>query len=617
MLLQITHKAYRFTHNLHSLYQSTQPIRQFQSLQTAQCDLSNFHTHLLQTHQTPHSIHQVHAQIITTGSSKSSFTATHLVKSYAKAGNLKWARLVFESVHKKRVFLWNSMIRACSVYSLWSEIVELYVRMEGESVVPDHYTLPFVAKAFGVLCCVEEGKRVHDVAKRIGIDGNVYVGTALVEMYVEFGEVGVAYDVFDEMPVRDVVAWTSMISGFVDHGKYWEAVKVFRDMRLGECKPNWVTVLSVIPACDFDVHSFVVKLGFDFCEEVQTAMLNMYVKGGKITIARNLFDEMLEKNLVSWTVMVSGYSQNGCAEEALSLFYEMLTMSDHEPDSAMAASVSQACAQLGSLSCGEMMHGYFVQTGSISELSVETALVDMYAKCGSIRAAQRVFDGIQCRNLVTWSALIAGYGYHGFGSKALDLFEQMKSEGFTPDETVFLSVLSACSHSGLVFEGKEYFNLMRKAYNVIPGTKHYACMIDLLGRAGLVDEALDLIKRMPVEADANVWGALLSSCKTVGNVKVAEYASKRLFELESDSPDYHVLLANIYAGCGKWDDVSSIRSVIRSKGEKKTPGCSFVEVNCQLHTFLAKDMTHPKFDNIISILKTLHTSVSDNQWMLA
>lgn len=499
------------------------------------------------------------------------------------------------------------MIRAYSVDESWEEIVNLYTMMEVEKVQPDHYTFPFVIKAFGVLGYVEEGKRVHDCVVGLGLINNVYVATALMEMHINFGDMGNAFQLFDEMPKRDVVAWTSMISGYVEHGYDNEALRLFGEMRLGDVNPNWVTVLCLIPACGTWIHSLVVKCGFDSSAEVKTAMVNMYIKAGDVLNASILFDPMPEKNLVSWTVMVSGYSQNGHAHEALCLFHEMLDSSELKLDVVIAASVLNACAQLGSLNYGEMIHGYATQIGLVIQLEVETSLIDMYAKCGCLNSAQRVFDGILYPNIITWSALISGYGCHGFGSRALDLFLRMKGGGFVPDETAFLGVLSACSHSGLVCEGKEFFDSMQKKYKLSPEIKHYACMIDLLGRAGLVEEAWDLMKSMPYEPDTDIWGILLSACKIKGNVKIAEYAYRRLLELDCDNTEYHVLLANIYASCGKWNEVYKVRSVIRKKGENKTPGCSYIEVNRKIHSFFARDTSHPQSKYLNSVVEMLHS----------
>ncbi|XP_010248466.1 PREDICTED: pentatricopeptide repeat-containing protein At3g12770-like [Nelumbo nucifera] len=543
-------------------------------------DPSTSYTRILQCHASSREVEQIHARIIIEGSSWDSFYATHLVKSYAKAGNLHAAHLVFELVPKKTVFLWNAMIRAFSQSQSWSKIAQLYRRMEEERLDPDGYTLPFVIKAFSALFCVEEGKRIHSLACRAGLVNNVYVATALIEMYVTFDEIGNARLVFDRMLERDVVAWTSMISGYIDCGNHRESLRLFREMRLGTEKPNRVTILTLIPACDSWIHAFVIKSGLGFSPEVETAILDMYAKGGDVAAARSLFDNMAEKSLVSWTAMLSGYSRNGYAHEALLLFCEMLKAADVKPDAIVATSVLQACAQLGYLRCGEIIHGYIIRVGPQPQLLAETGLIDMYAKCGNIKAAQVIFDGIQDPNMIAWSALIAGYGHHGLGSKALNLFEKMKRQGFVPDETAFLSILSACSHSGLVREGKECFDSMLREWNMMPNTKHYACMVDLLGRAGLLDEAWNLIKRMEISPDTNVWGALLSACRVQGNVEAAEFACRKLIELEPYDKDYILLLANVYAGNQRWDELSKVKSVLW-KEEKRTPGCSFIEVTCK------------------------------------
>lgn len=502
------------------------------------------------------------------------------------------------------------MIRACSRVESWSEIGTLYGRMEDEGVDPDGFTLPFVIKACSIVLSFEDGKKIHDVANRIGLVGNVHVSTALIDMYVGFDEIDLAREVFDAIRERDVVAWTAMIVGYVDHGDYFEALRVFREMRLGEERPNSITVLKLIQACNYEIHAFVIKSALGFSMEVETAILDMYAKRGDLASARRLFDGMRQKSLISWTAMLCGYSQNKYAHDALVLFNQMLKFSDLKPDAIAAMSVLQACAQLGLLRNGEMFHGYVVKSWFGSEILVETALVDMYAKCGDVNVVQMVFDGIQEPNIATWSAMIAAYGFHGFGLQALDLFKQMNQAGLVPDETTFLSVLCACSHSGLVREGMECFNLMVKTYNLMPSVKHYACMVDLLGRAGLIDEACALIDGMLVEPDVNVWGALLSACRVKGNVKTAEIACRRLFELNADDADYNVLLANVYASCGRWDDVSKVRSNVRRKGEGKIPGCSFVDVHCQIHTFFAGDRSHPQSGDVYAMLEMVHSSAS-------
>ncbi|KAG9441155.1 hypothetical protein H6P81_017009 [Aristolochia fimbriata] len=574
--------------------------------------IGDAYSHLLRSYSDVPLIRQVHARIISEGISRDSYFATHLVKSYAKAGSYEAARQVFELVPEQNVFLFNAIIRAYSVKESWSEIAELYRRMEKRRVKPDGFTLPFVIKAFSSLWLEEEGQRVHETAERMELLGNVHVATALIDMYLKFDELEPAMEIFDKMPERDVVSCTSVVTGCVRMGKYEQAFRIFRMMRLGDHKPNWVTVLGLLPACDCsNIHGFVIKFGFDFWVEVQTALLDMYAKYGNILLAQEIFDQIQEKSVVSWTAMVSAYCQNNYVHEALEVFRQMLRSSDFRPDAIVAASVLQACAQLGTLNCGEIVHGYNLKNGLASNLLSETALLDMYAKCGSITAAETVFNGMNDSGMISWSAMIAGYGFHGLGLEALNLFQKMNRVGFVPDETSFLSVLSACSHSGLVSEGKECFDLMLQSNHVTPNTKHYACMVDLFGRAGLLDEASTLVKGMPVEPDVNVWAALLCASRGTRRIDLAEFACNKLVQLDSENTEYHVLLANVFAACGRWEDVSKVRTTIRQKGDGKMPGWSLVEVSSKLYAFLAEDTSHPDATNIYALLLTLHIIARD------
>ncbi|KAL5988313.1 hypothetical protein ACLOJK_036076 [Asimina triloba] len=568
--------------------------------------LCNSYAHLLKCQPQIPTIRQIHARIITQGSSACSFFATHLVKSYAKAGHHATACRVFESVPDKTVFLWNALIRACYRIGSWSEIADLYQRMEDEGTEPDGFTLPFVVKAFSILSSVGVGKKIHELANRTGLVRNIHVATALIDMHLNFGAISLAREVFDGMPERDVIAWTAMISGYAHLGLYSEALQIFREMRLEHEKPNSVTVLSLISACGYSIHSLIIKSGLGFPVEVETAVLDMYAKSGDMAAAQCVFDCIAQKNLVSWTAIIHGYSENKIPPEALVLFQQMLEFSDLKPDEVVMTSVIRACALLGSLNHGQAIHGYVLRLGFESDLPVETALVDMYSKCGDINTAEMVFHGIAEPSTVTWSAMIAGYGFHGLGCRSLDLFQQMRKAGFAPDETAFLSVLSACSHSGLVDEGRECFFSMLQTHGVMPNAKHYACMIDILGRAGLIDEACGLIKGMPVDPDVNVWGALLSACRLKNNMGIAELACRMLFELGADGAGYNGLVASVYAGFGKWDAVSKVRCAMRRQGGGKTRGCSYVELHCKVHAFVAEDRSHPRSKDIYAMLDVVH-----------
>eukprot|EP00253_Pinus_taeda_P023699 PITA_23699 len=345
-----------------------------------------------------------------------------------------------------------------------------------------------------------------------------------------------------------------MITGYTQSGHAKEALSLFQKMQLEGLRPNSFTMASVLPACAHlkalsegkCIHGCIIRRGFEFDVVVSTALVDMYAKCGSMEITNQLFNKMLERDLASWNAMITGYAQNGQAHEALTFFYHMQEV-DLKPDSV-----------------------------TIVDVIVGTALIDMYAKCGNIDFAQRAFDKISKRDVIPSSAMIAGYGMHGHCEEALHLFSKMINIGIRPDHITFQSVLSACSHAGLVDEGMRYFDSMIQDYCITPSVDHFACMIDLLGRAGRLSEAQEIIERMPLKPNISVWGALLGACRVHRNIKLAQYVAERLFEIDPKNFGYYVLLSNIYAASGRWNDVAKVRTMVKELGLRKTPGCSSI-----------------------------------------
>lgn len=387
---------------------------------------------------------------------------------------------------------------------------------------------------------------------------------------------------------------------------------LFRKMRLAAVKPNSVTLLSLLPAfADFTglqhcvwIHAYIIKSGFESNISVGNTLLDVYAKCERIELARKVFDKMSERNVVSWTGIIAGYTQYGHANEALALLYQMQE-EDIEPEVITMVSVLPACAHLAALQQGRCIHAYIIRRGSELDVPVHSALLTMYAKCGCIEVARQLFDKMAERDLVSWSAMITGYGMHGDGENALALFSQMQQIGINPDNITFIGILSACSHAGLVDEGLQYFDWMSQDYSLTPGVEHYACMVDLMGRAGRLDEAHNFIKRMPIEPDVNVWGALLGACRIHSNIELGEFVSKRLVELEPKKVGNYVLLSNIYAAAGRWDNVLKVRSMLKDRGLKKTPGSSWIELKNRVHSFSVGDKSHPQSEKIYTLLESL------------
>lgn len=352
------------------------------------------------------------------------------------------------------------------------------------------------------------------------------------------------------------------------------------------------------------VHQLVKQLGLGSDVSVMNSLISMYCKCKQVDIAAELFQNLKTKTLVSWNAMILGYAQNGRVNEALNHFCDM-KLQNMKPDSFTLVSVIPALAELSVLRQAKWIHGLVVRSSFDRNVFVMTALVDMYAKCGAIHTARRLFDMMDQRHVTTWNAMIDGYGTHGLGKSAVDLFDTMRHGDIKPNEITFLCVISACSHSGYVKEGQQYFNIMKEDYGLEPSMDHYGAMVDLLGRSGKLNEAWEFIQNMPIEPGMNVFGAMLGACKIHKNVDLGEKAADRLFELNPEEGGYHVLLANIYAIASMWDKVAKVRTMMEKQGIQKTPGVSLVDLRNEVHTFHSGSVTHPQSKKIYDYLEQL------------
>lgn len=508
-------------------------------------------------------------------------------------------------------------------------------------VEPNSYTFPFLLKSCAQIPASLEGKQIHTHILKLGLDSDAFVHTSLINMYVRNGELGDARQVFDksfmrdavsftalingyacrgylddakrlfdEMPVRDTVSWNAMISGYAQCGRYEEALYFFQEMLKVKVKPNESTIVSVLSACAHLgsieignwVRSWIDNNGFGSNIRLVNALIDMYAKCGDLEAARMLFDAIPQRDLISWNVMIGGCTHLSHFKEALALFRQM-QLSIQAPSEVTFLNVLPACACLGALDLGKWIHAYIDKNMSnTANNSLYTSLIGMYAKCGSIESAQQVFDAIENKCLASYNAMISALALHGNADRALDVFNRMVDEGFEPDDVTFVGILSACSHAGLVETGCRYFDSMILDYKISPKLHHYGCMIHLLSRAGLFDEAEAIMKRMEMKPDGAIWGSLLGACRVHGNVELAEVVADHLLELEPENPGVYALLSNIYAGAGKWEDVATIRTQLNDKGMKKLPGCSSIEVDSVVHEFLVGDKVHPRSNEIYEMV---------------
>lgn len=334
-------------------------------------------------------------------------------------------------------------------------------------------------------------------------------------------------------------------------------------------------------------------------------MVGGYLKCGRFEVAHRVFDEMPERNAISWSAMINGNVQNSCFKEALELFRKMLA-EKVEPNESVLVNVISACARLGAMEQGKWVEGYVRRKNVEITVQIGTALVDMYLKCGWVEKALEIFDEMRERNVLAWTAMIGGLAVNGRGKDALHLFSQMELHGVRPNHVTFVGVLNACSHSRLVDDGVTYFNYMTSTYGLKPNIQHYCCMVDLYGRAGLLDKAKAVIESMPMEPNPAVWGALLNACRIHGNAQLGEQIGKQLLELEPNHSGRYVLLSNVYAAEGRWVDVANLRRVMRERGVTKTPGCSFIDLRGTVHEFIAGDNLHPQSEEIYAKLDEMN-----------
>ncbi|PSS02022.1 Pentatricopeptide repeat-containing protein [Actinidia chinensis var. chinensis] len=513
---------------------------------------------------------------------------------------MDYARKMFDEMPHRDVLLWNTLIRGYADLGPCQEAIVLYRDMRRIGLSPDSCTFPSVVRSCAVLSALREGREVHCNIIKNGYDLDVIVQSSLVTMYSQSGETLNSELVFSEMVLRNIVSWTAMISGYVQNGFFRKGLGLFREMVALGTQPNAVTLVSILPACaglEFLnlgklIHGYAVKLGVDSDISLTNTLIALYGKSGNVDTARSLFDRMAVRSLVSWNSMIAAYEQNKAGGTAIKLFRRM-QIQNFEFDYITMVSVISACANLGALNTGKWVHDLVRGKGLETNFSVTNALIDMYAKCGNIDLARDVFDKLPHKSVVTWTSIIGACASHGRGDDALKLFSEMIEEGIVPNSYTFTAVLTACRHAGLVEEGRKYFKSMTEDYSITPGLEHCACLVDLLGRAGQLMEAYEFIENMPSEPDGGVWGALLGACRIHGDLDLAELVAERLYQLEPETVSFYVLMANIYAEAGRWDDVAKLRKLMEERKLKKIPGQSLVNINRRFHTFLSGSISQP------------------------
>ncbi|KAG9452000.1 hypothetical protein H6P81_004904 [Aristolochia fimbriata] len=495
------------------------------------------------------------------------------------------------------------------------------------SVSPNDFTLPCLLKSAGAIGDAFVGAQVHAFCFKTGFVSDMFVGCSIVDMYCKTGLVGLAWRVFDEMPEKNVAAWNALMSNSVTDGDIGQAFSAFVRFRRDGGEPNSISFCAFLNACvdarnlrlGKQLHGLVVKLGFGEDVSVGNGLVDFYGKCRDVEAAAKVFGGIMPRNQVSWCSMIVTYVQNNKEEAALKSFLQARS-EGVLPTDFMVSSVVSACAGLAVLQLGSSVHGLAVKACVDGNIFVGSSLIDMYGKCGSVGDSEKVFHEMPKRNLITWNAMIGGYAQNGHAARAISAFEEMTSGRdencmVSPNYVTMVCMLSACSRAGTVEEGTRIFESMKELYGIEPGVEHYACLVDLFGRAGMVDKAYEFLKQMPMQPSISVWGALLNACRVYGNPEVGCIAAKKLFELDPQDPGNHVLLSNMLASAGRWKEATGVREEMKDVGIKKEPGYSWLTVKNVVHVFQAKDRDHEKIVEVRATLRKLWKEIKESGYV--
>ncbi|KAL6502653.1 hypothetical protein OROHE_024306 [Orobanche hederae] len=562
----------------------------------------------------------IHAHVVKTPYCSDTYVQTALVDAYVKCSHLERANRLFDEMSVRDVASWNAIIVGFAQVGCFDRVCLLLKRMRVHGVMPDAVTVMGLTQ---LICGMKDGillSTVHCFGLKCGLGEDVSVANTWIAGYAKCSDFCSAEIVFSGIALDSlsVVSWNAIISGCASFQESERAICIYRKMLLDGYEPDLSTILNLFssfakPKFSYYgmlIHAHGVKFGCDSSITVLNTLISMYSKCGDINSARLTFDCMTERSCVTWTVMIGGYSEKGDLDEALSLFHNM-EVSGQEPDSVTIIHLISACGKIGALEIGKWIDNYTISNGLKKNVMVCNALLDMYAKCGSMIDALNLFDTMSEKNIISWTTLIAGFGLNGKFDMTLDHFNRMLELGLKPNHLTFLAVLQACTHAGFLEKGWEMYNMMSQEFHISPGLDHYACMADLLGRLGKLHEALEFIREMPIEPDAGIWGSLLGACKIHRNLEIGGIAANHLFRVEPEASAPYVEMANLYASVEDWKGVASIRMGMKSKKVVKSPGQSLIQVDGKCCSFSVEDRFHPKGYQIFEMLDGLVLQLKD------
>lgn len=550
---------------------------------------------------------KVHGYMIKGGFCAISSVQNSLLSLYAEDDDMESAHKLFDEMSERDVISWSVMIGGY-VHCEEAQIgVKMFRKMVSElGIEPDGVTVVSVLKACTSLRDLTMGISLHGLVIYRGLDSDLFVGNSLIDMYSKCDYADSAFKVFKEMPQRNRVSWNSILSAFVHNERYMDALSLFYTMGKEGINADEVTLVNILQTCKHlrlvhckSVHGVTIRLGFESNEFLLNSLIDAYAKCNSIELAWKLFGRIKKRDVVSWSTMIAGFTHCGRPGEAIGIFGQMMRLQaqdDEKPNEITIINLFEACSVSAELKWAKGAHGIAIRRGlaAADQVAVGTATVDMYSKCGAIGESRKAFDQIFEKNIMSWSAMIAAYGMNGLAHEALALIEEMKLYGVNPNAVTTLSVLSACSHGGLVEEGLSLFNSLIQDHKVELRLEHYACVVDMLGRAGQLQMAMNFIKKIPQGLKAGganaVWGALLSACRSYGNSVIGAEAASHILELEPKISAGYLLASSIYAAGGLWVDAASMRRLVKERGVRVVAGYSLVYVDNKACRFVAGDI---------------------------
>ncbi|KAL4567535.1 hypothetical protein LXL04_023122 [Taraxacum kok-saghyz] len=533
----------------------------------------------------------IHIYVIKTGFNSHVTTNNAFIDAYGKCGNLKASKQVFDEMLEQNDVSWNAVITSFAHMDHHQDAMDFFQSMIENSVTPNSVSISSILPIIVELESLQWGIELHGFSIRTGIESDIFVANSLLDMYAKFGYPIKASNIFNKINAKNIVSWNAMVANYAQNGFELLALTTITEMQAHGIIPGPVTLTNILPACarighlshGKQVHCRSIRFGFDFQIFISNALIDMYAKCSRLDLARNVFN-VSSKDRISYNTLISAYSHTNTSFESLILFRE-LGLKGLEHDTVSLSGALSACANMAEIKKGKEIHGiclkkeytYTSHTNSHS-LIVSNSILDLYAKCGRIDLAKKLFKRIPNKDTASWNTMIMGYGMRGEHETAIGLFEAMRHDyhHVRHDSISYIAVLSVCSHGGLVELGRKYFKEMKEDENIEVTQVHYACMVDVLGRAGLMEEAVEMIKEVGVEVDANVWGCLVGGCRIHGDIELGRWAGENLFRLKPGHSGYYKLVSNMYAEAGRWREVDEIRELMKVKGVKKNPGLSFL-----------------------------------------